>query len=115
MDYITIDNLHVHGAHGHYEHERQVEQEFVVSLKVGIDAHPSGESDVLGDTIDYDGLRAIVGDIFNGKSHYLVEALAEEISQRILSETIAQEVTISIQKTAVWPNGVPGIVTFRRK
>ena len=113
MDYITIDDLRIQGAHGHYEHERQVEQEFLISLKVGVDAKEAGKSDSLADTIDYDKLRGIIEDVFKGKSHYLIEALAEEIAEKILQETPAKEVTISIQKTAVWPNGVPGISLTR--
>ena len=115
MDYITIDSLRIQGAHGHYEHERQVEQEFLISMKVGIDAKEAGKSDKLDDTIDYDKLRSIAQEVFKGKSYYLIEALAEEIAQEILKETSVKEVTISIQKTAVWPNGIPGVVITRTK
>jgi dihydroneopterin aldolase len=113
MDYITIDDLRVNAAHGHYEHERQIEQEFLISLRVGIDAHAAGKSDILTDTIDYDELKKIVEEIFNGQSHYLIEALAEEIAQKVLQETIAREITISIKKTAMWQSGVPGISITR--
>jgi dihydroneopterin aldolase len=116
MDYITIDNLHIRGTHGHYEHERKLEQEFVVSLKVGIDAYPAGESDALADTIDYDALHAVVENVFKGNPHYLIEALGNEIAERILAEMpSSQEVTISIQKTAVWPNGIPGVIITRAR
>jgi dihydroneopterin aldolase len=115
MDYLTITDLRLTAAHGHYEHERRIEQEFVLSLRIGFDARAAGASDVLVDTIDYDSLRAIAEDVFKGKPHFLIEALAEEIAQRILAETTAQEVTISIQKTAVWPNGVPGVSIIRAK
>jgi dihydroneopterin aldolase len=115
MDYITIDELRISAAHGHYEHERKVEQEFLVALRVGVDTHKAANSDALTDTIDYDELRAIVENIFKGKTHYLIEALAEEIAQKILKDTIAREVSISIKKTAVWPNGVPGISIIRTK
>ena len=115
MDYITINDLRIQGAHGHYEHERQVEQEFLISIKVGMNAKEAGKSDQLADTIDYDKLRMITEDVFKGKSHYLIEALAEEIAQKILQETPAKEVTISIQKTAVWPSGVPGVLITRSK
>ncbi len=115
MDYITIDDLRIQAKHGHYENERRVEQEFLVSLKVGVDAKDAGASDVLVDTIDYDALRGIIVDVFHGKSHFLVEALAEDIAQLVLENTSAQEVTITIKKTAVWPSGVPGIVLTRTK
>ena len=115
MDYITIDSLRVYGAHGHYEHERNSEQEFLVALRVGIDAKKAAQSDALTDTIDYDLLRTIVENVFKGRPHYLLEALTEEITRTILTETIAQEVSISIQKTGVWSNGIPGISITRQK
>ena len=115
MDYITIDNLRINGAHGYYEHERNAEQEFVLSLRIGIDGRNAAESDALSDTIDYDLIRTIAENVFKGKSRYLLETLAEEITQEILKETIAQEVSISIQKTGVWSNGIPGISITRTK
>jgi dihydroneopterin aldolase len=115
MDYITIDSLRIQGTHGYYEHERQAEQEFCVSLKVGVDAKEAGKSDELADTIDYDKLRTITEDVFKGRPRYLIETLAEEIAENILKEMLVREVTISIQKTAVWPNGVPGVVVTRSK
>ena len=86
-----------------------------MSLRIGIDAKKAAETDALADTIDYDLLRTIIETIFNGKSRYLLEALAEEIIQKILLETIAQEVTITIQKTGVWSNGIPGVSITRSK
>ncbi len=115
MDYLTIDNLSIQATHGHYEQERHVEQEFVVSLKAGIDARTAAQTDLLTDTVDYDDLRKIIEDVFKGKTHYLIEALAEEIIQKIFVETPVQEVTLSIKKTAVWPNGVPGILTTKKR
>jgi dihydroneopterin aldolase len=115
MDYVTIDSLRIIGKHGHFEHERRVEQEFVVSLKVGFDTKPAGVSDELGDTIDFDVMKTIVEEIFARQSRYLVEALAHEIAERILADTPAHEATVSIQKTAVWPNGVPGVLITRSK
>jgi dihydroneopterin aldolase len=115
MDYLTITDLRINATHGHFEHERRIEQEFVVTLRVGFEGRAAGASDVLGDTIDYDALRAIIEDVFKGKPHFLLEALAEEIVQRILAHTTAQEVTVSIQKTAVWPNGVPGVSITRTR
>lgn len=114
MDYLTIDGLTVSGAHGHYAHERTREQEFAVTLKVGTRLRRAGQSDALADTIDYDVLKRIVEETFAKESRYLIESLAETIAERILSATSAMEATVSIRKTAVWDNGVPGVVITRR-
>ena len=114
MDYLTIDGLTVQGAHGYYEHERQQEQSFVVTLRVGTHLRTSGQSDALGDTIDYDVLKRIVQETFAQETRYLVESLAETIAERILAQTPALEVTISIQKPEVWESGIPGVTLARK-
>jgi dihydroneopterin aldolase len=114
MDYLTIDDLVVRGAHGHYDEERSQEQSFIVSLAVGAHLRRAGQSDSLGDTIDYDTLKRIVEETFARESRYLVESLAETIAERILHETPALEVSISIQKPEVWEAGTPGISIVRR-
>ncbi len=114
MDYLTIDSLLVRGAHGHFPHERTKEQEFVVSLTVGAHLMRAGQSDSLSDTIDYDHLKRIVLEVFARESRYLIESLAETIAARILSETPALDVRISIKKLAAWDNGTPGVSITRR-
>lgn len=114
MDYLTIDSLTVRGAHGHYDHERSREQEFSVSLTVGTHLLRAGQSDALKDTIDYDTLKSIVEETFASESRYLIESLAETIARRILARTPALEATVSIRKTAVWDNGVPGVTITRK-
>jgi dihydroneopterin aldolase len=114
MDYLTIDSLTVHGAHGHYEHERTREQEFEVSLRVGTRLRIAGQSDALRDTIDYDGLKRIILETFAKESRYLIESLGETIAERILRDTPALEVTVAIKKKEVWDNGIPGVSLTRR-
>ncbi len=115
MDYLTVSALKVSASHGHYEHERKTEQEFKVSLRVGYESRPAGASDKLEDTIDYDDLRRIVRDTFSGTQRYLVEKLADDIAAEILKDERAKEVTVSIQKTAVWLDGVPGVEITRKR
>jgi dihydroneopterin aldolase len=114
MDYLTIDSLTVHGAHGHYDHERSREQAFLVTLRVGTHLRAAGQSDALIDTIDYDVLKRIALETFARESRFLIESLAQTIAERILRETPALEVTVTIQKKEVWDNGVPGVSITRR-
>ncbi len=113
MDYIHIDNLSFPGKHGVYANERRVEQEFVVSLRLGVDTKKAGESDDLSDTIDYQKVKDIVAEIIEGSSRYLIEKLAEEIAARILLDARVRLVKVTIKKTAVWDNGVPGVTILR--
>lgn len=115
MDYVTLNQFRLSGVHGHHAHERVVEQEFEVSLRVACEVHAAGKSDALPDTIDFDFLRTSVETVFRAKSYYLVEALAEDIAAAILQDARAKEVTVAIQKKAVWPDAIPGIEITRRR
>lgn len=115
MDYITIDNLFFRGKHGVYAAERKVEQEFQISLRLGFDAAKSAASDNLADTVDYDEVKREVREVIEGGSRYLIESLAEDITARVFKDARIQSVEVSIQKTAVWDNGVPGVIIVRTK
>ncbi len=115
MDYVTLSNFKIIGIHGHHDHERHVEQEFEVSVRVGCDVVAAGTSDSLPDTIDFDFLRGCVEDVFARRSYYLVEALAEDIARAVLKDERAREVTVSLQKKAVWTDAIPGIEITRNR
>jgi dihydroneopterin aldolase len=113
MDYIHIENLSFSGKHGVYEKERRVEQEFVISVRLGFDTKKAGLSDNLEDTLDYQQVKDVVRSAIEGGSRYLVEKLAGEIATELLADTRVINVEITIKKVAVWDNGMPG-VTVRR-
>ena len=113
MDYIHIDNLFFSGKHGVYSKERKVEQEFLISLKMGFDVSGAANTDKLKDTVDYQRVKEVVSKVIQGKSRYLIETLAQDISIQILEDTRIKSVEVSIRKTAVWDNGIPGVTIAR--
>ncbi|OGG47545.1 dihydroneopterin aldolase [Candidatus Kaiserbacteria bacterium RIFCSPHIGHO2_01_FULL_49_13] len=115
MDYIHIDNLFFSGKHGVYSKERKVEQEFLISIKIGFDTSASAKSDTLKDTVDYQKTKDIVSSVIKGKTRYLIEALAEDIASQILEDNRIKSVEVVIKKTAVWDNGVPGVTIVRTR
>lgn len=112
---ITIDNLHVLSKHGYYAEERRVEQEFLVSLSIQLDALQATKSDDLRHTLDYDDIRELILKTFNRRKRYLLEALANDVCDQLLSNTRLHSVDISIQKMAVWKDGVPGVRVFKKR
>jgi dihydroneopterin aldolase len=115
MDYIHIDKLVFRGKHGYFAKERRVEQEFALSIKLGVDTVKAGHSDKLADTINYMEVRDIIQSVIEGGSKFLIENLAEEIAQKILQDTRIQTVELTIQKPEVWQNGVPGVTIVRSR
>lgn len=113
MDYIHIDALRILGKHGHYVRERRGTQDFEISLRVATDVQRAGKSDKLRHSINYADLKKIVEEVFAAAPRYLLETLAEDIAKKILKDTRAKEVTITIKKLAIWKNGVPGVTITR--
>lgn len=113
MDHIHIDNLLFRAKHGAYAKERRIEQEFSVAVTLGVEATGAGKSDKLKDAVDYQKVKNIIQDVIEGSSRYLIETLAEEISERILKDKRIRTVTLTIRKPEVWENGTPGITIFR--
>ncbi len=109
MDYIFIEDLKVNGKHGVMEHERKVEQEFKISATMACDTSKAGESDDLQDALNYAPVRDTIVQIIQTNSFYLIERLGETICQAILADKRIGSVELTIRKSAVWDNGVPGV------
>ena len=114
MDTIRIDNLVFLGKHGVSEKERNLEQEFEVSVTLGVDVKKSALSDKIEDTVDYQNIKDIVREVIEGSACYLIEKLASDIAGKILKEDgRIKNTTISIRKIHIWDNGVPSVTITR--
>lgn len=113
MDRVFIEGLSIAGKHGVQEHERRVEQEFVLDISATFDARPSAVSDSVEDTVDYVRFRDIAKKVIESETHYLIESIAQKIADEILQDIRIADVTITIRKPAVLPSGVPGISITR--
>ena len=115
MDYLHITNLFFRGKHGAYDAERKVEQEFSVEVELAFDAAKVGMSDKLANTVDYSDVRKKIRQVIEGTSRYLIETLAEDMARRILEDARIISVKVTIKKTAVWDNGIPGVTLLRKR
>ncbi len=114
MDRVFIEGLSIAGKHGVLEHERKLEQEFLLDISASFDAERAAESDELEDTVDYIPFRDIAREVIGSTPHYLIERIAAKIAERILLDSRIAEVTVTIRKPAVLASGVPGIQITRR-
>ncbi len=105
-DLIHVRNLRFHGLHGVYEEERVEGRWFEVDLTARVLTARAGMSDDLGETVDYRDLAVCAVEVMTGRSHYLIEALAEEIAALALSRCAGvAEIEVAVRK---WATGVPG-------
>src|SRR3989338_1295102 len=115
MDYIHIDDLRVSGNHGVGEEERAKPQEFLISVRLGKDTRKAAGSGQLEDTIDYHDTLKLIEHVFENTSHSLLETLAEHIAAEILQDKRVSSVELTIKKTGVWRNGIPGVTILREQ
>lgn len=113
MDIIFIENLIFWGRHGLLPHEKLQKQPFVIDIELRLDLTPSGMSDKLRDTLDYGEVKTIIQTIIEGERANLIEHLGERICADLLKNPLVQSVKITLRKTRIWQEGVPGIIIER--
>lgn len=113
-DAITIEGLEFTGLHGWYEHERQYGCQFSVDLKMEFDLKAAGQSDRLGDSVDYSAVAGLICRIGQGESHRLIEHLAQAIVDGVLEQFPKIEaVELTLRKLHPPMAGAPKAVALR--
>lgn len=97
-DRIILEGMQFYGFHGVNAEERVLGQSYVVDLAVELDLATPGESDRLEDTISYPLLYRAVQGVLEGQSRKLLEAMAQAIANRILSEFPVKAVQLRLKK-----------------
>lgn len=114
-DRVFLERLSLRGKHGIRDHEREIEQEFLVDISVACDSRLAGSSDSLSDALDYSRFRSIAQEIVVNNSFFLIERLSEVIAMKILEDDRVAEVSVTIRKPAVYPDTVPGVSITRKR
>lgn len=99
MDKIIAKGLTFKACHGVTAAEKLRPQKFLVDLELGLDLARAGLSDQLDQSVDYDQAYRVVQQIVTGRSHNLIESLAEEIAAALLDGfSLLQEVEVTVYK-----------------
>ena len=109
-DHVALLNMRFEGKHGVLEFEQTTAQPFEVDAELYLDLGPAGCSDDIELTIDYREVFRICREVVEGPSFRLIEAVAETIARRILTELRAvavSEVVIRVRKPRV---ALPGSI-----
>ena len=98
-DKLVLTDMKFRACHGVLPVEKTRRQEFRVSVELETNLLRAGRSDELEDAIDYCAVQAVVGEVVEGTHRYLIEALAEDIAQRLLARfTRARAVRVEVVK-----------------
>ena len=99
-DRIELRGLTVRGNHGVFDHERRDGQDFVVDITVWIDLATAAASDDLADTLDYGALAKRAADIVGGPARNLIETVAGEIAEDVMTDERVHAVEVVVHKPA---------------
>ena len=86
MDYIHVRDMQFFGYHGVLREETVLGQRFRASVSLAVNIQKAGETDNLEHTVSYVGVYDICKEVIEGKPYQLIEAVAETVASRILSQ-----------------------------
>ena len=98
MDKLRVLNLKIPAKHGVYEFEKDKDRLFELDLEMLADLSKPGQTDNLNDTINYDEVISLATELFIDKDYNLIEAVGEEICQRLLKKFPIDKVIVKIRK-----------------
>ena len=99
MDKIIISRLEVASNHGVLDAEKILGQKFYVSIELALDLQKAGQTDDIGETINYAEVCDMVVQLMQDGTHNLIETCAEKIAAYLLMAYASiSEVTVKIEK-----------------
>ena len=99
-DRIILKGMRFYGYHGVNPEEKALGQSYVVDLAADVDLSRPGASDRLEDTVSYTLMYRIAKAVIEGDSRNLLEALAQDIADRLLTELPLAGVQVRVKKPA---------------
>lgn len=98
MDRIVLTGLRTRGRHGCLPAERELGQEFVIDVVLGLDSGPAAANDDLLRTVDYGALADRLVAVVEGEPVNLIETLAERLAALCLDQPPVEEVEVTVHK-----------------
>lgn len=107
MDAICLKGMAFFGRHGALPEENALGQRFYIDVKLFLPLAEAGRSDCLSDTVNYAVVYEIVRAVAEEERYSLIERLAGEINQRVLSAFPAVlEIETTVHKPSAPVSGV---------
>jgi 7,8-dihydroneopterin aldolase/epimerase/oxygenase len=115
-DRITLTGLRVQGFHGVFAEEKRDGQPFIADITVWLDLSVAARSDDVADTLHYGELAGYAAGVVAGEPRDLIETVATEIADGVMSRwaPLAVEVTIHKPQAPIPLEFADVAVTVRR-
>lgn len=95
---IFIEALRVEAIIGVYDQERTKKQPLIIDIEMQYDSLQASHSDSLDYALDYHALSNDIHAFVSASSYQLIEALADAIADRILTNQLVKAVNIKLSK-----------------
>lgn len=116
MDTIFLHEMRVETVIGVHGWERLRPQTLELNIEIGVDTSRAGETDQIGDTIDYEAVENRIREDLSTLHLTLLETLAEHVAHLILHDFGAPWVKLSVAKIGILPNVKRvGVIIERRR
>jgi FolB domain-containing protein len=100
MDRIVISDLLVRCIIGVRDDERKEKQDVLINLALDVDLRKAGKSDRIEDSLDYRSLNKQIMSMAESSQFFLVEALAQSVSDICLAHPEVKEARVRVEKPA---------------
>ena len=117
-DRVIVHGIRFHARHGATRLEREIGVRYSVTVEMTKDLTSAIRSDSLRDTVDYARVHAVVLEVARQNSFQLMEALAGQLTARLLEDFSVDEVQIQIRKETPVLEGIVdwvGVEITRRR
>ncbi|HCM9553618.1 TPA: bifunctional dihydroneopterin aldolase/7,8-dihydroneopterin epimerase [Enterobacter kobei] len=98
MDIVFIEQLSIITTIGVYDWEQTIEQKLVFDIEMGWDNRKSAKSDDVNDCLSYADISETVIGHVEGQRFALVERVAEEVAELLLTKFNSPWVRIKLSK-----------------
>jgi dihydroneopterin aldolase len=98
MDKVFIEQLTVITTIGVYDWEQEIKQKLVLDIEMAHDNRLAGQSDDVQDALDYSKVSQAVIDHIEQGRFLLVERVAEEVAEIIMTQFSVPWVKIRLEK-----------------
>ncbi len=98
MDRITLRGMVFYAHHGLTEDERNLGGRFEVDCELWMDLKPTGDTDDLSHSVDVRDVYELISSVVLEKNFHTLEALAENISEKILRSCALERVVVRVRK-----------------
>ncbi|MCG9574752.1 bifunctional dihydroneopterin aldolase/7,8-dihydroneopterin epimerase [Vibrio tubiashii] len=114
MDKVFIEQLEVITTIGVYDWEQEIKQKLVLDIEMAHDNRPAGKSDDVVDALDYAQVSQTVLSHIEGGRFLLVERVAEEVAELIMSRFNVPWIKIRLTKPGAVPQAAGVGVVIER-